>query len=178
RIRDLVLSLRNFSRLDEAEKKQVDIHEGIDSTLLILGNRLKATPERPPIQIERAYGLLPKVECYPSQLNQVIMNLLANAIDAFEEFDSARPFKEVEAAPNVITISTEKVEETSIKIEIVDNGPGIPSEVQARLFDPFFTTKAVGKGTGLGLSISHEIIVQKHGGHLSCLSEVGQGARF
>ncbi|MEL7141897.1 MAG: ATP-binding protein [Cyanobacteria bacterium J06554_3] len=178
RIRDLVLSLRNFSRLDEAEKKQVDIHEGIDSTLLILGNRLKATPERPPIQIERAYGLLPKVECYPSQLNQVIMNLLANAIDAFEEFDSARPFKEVEAAPNVITISTERVEETSIKIEIVDNGPGIPSEVQARLFDPFFTTKAVGKGTGLGLSISHEIIVQKHGGHLSCLSEVGQGARF
>ncbi|MEL6880613.1 MAG: ATP-binding protein, partial [Cyanobacteria bacterium J06607_10] len=178
RIRDLVLSLRNFSRLDEAEKKQVDIHEGIDSTLLILGNRLKATPERPPIQIERAYGLLPKVECYPSQLNQVIMNLLANAIDAFEEFDRARPFKEVEAAPNVITISTERVEETSIKIEIVDNGPGIPSEVQARLFDPFFTTKAVGKGTGLGLSISHEIIVQKHGGHLSCLSEVGQGARF
>lgn len=178
RIRDLVLSLRNFSRLDEADKKRVDIHEGIESTLLILGNRLKATPQRPAIQIVREYGVLPQVECYPSQLNQVMMNLLANAIDAFEELNAERSHEEIKTVPNVITISTAVVEGLGLKIEIADNGPGIPLEVQPKLFDPFFTTKVVGKGTGLGLSISHEIIVQKHGGRISCLSEVGQGTRF
>ncbi|MEG4012863.1 MULTISPECIES: PAS domain S-box protein [unclassified Microcoleus] len=175
RIRDIVLSLRTFSRLDEAEMKQVDIHEGIESTLLILQSRLKNKPDRPPINIVKEYGNLPLVECYPGQLNQVFMNLLTNAIDAVEmENDNfARTGKNL-----TITIRTEVTENNCVAMRITDSGPGMSEDVQQRLFDPFFTTKPVGKGTGLGLAISHSIVVEKHGGQLSCNSVVGEGAEF
>lgn len=170
RIRKIVLSLRNLSRQDESEMKTVDIHEGINSALLILESRLKPRGKHSRIQIVKDYGNLPLVECYPSQLNQVFMNILANAIDVVEN----------QKKPGIITIHTELKEGemgTQVVIRIQDNGPGISEEVRARLFDPFFTTKAVGKGTGLGLSISYQII-EKHGGTLKCLSEPGQGAIF
>jgi two-component system, NtrC family, sensor kinase len=175
RIREIVLSLRNFSRLDESEMKAVNIHEGIDSTLMILQNRLKWSGDCTTIQIIKNYGNLPKVECYAGQLNQVFMNLLVNAIDAFEEsfekslFDSQHQPK--------ITIQT-KVNANVISIAIADNGPGISEALQSRLFDPFFTTKPVGKGTGMGLSISYQIITERHGGRLTCQSRSGQGTTF
>ncbi len=166
RIRKIVLSLRNFSRQDESEMKPVDIHEGIDSALLILESRLKPRGKHSGIRIVKEYGNLPLVECYASQLNQVFMNILANALDAVEN----------QKKPGIITIHTE-VSDSEVVIRISDNGPGMSEEVRARLFDPFFTTKSVGKGTGLGLSISHQII-EKHGGVLKCLSQPGQGAIF
>ncbi|MBW4569207.1 MAG: PAS domain-containing protein [Tolypothrix carrinoi HA7290-LM1] len=175
RIREIVLSLRNFSRLDEAEFKQVNIHEGIESTLMILHNRLKAKPEHPEISVIKEYGKLPAVECYPGQLNQVFMNIFANSIDALEE--SFVKNKEQKINPQ-ICISTEVVNSNWIAIRIADNGQGIPPEILSKLFDPFFTTKDVGKGTGLGLSISYQIVVDKHGGKLSCHSILGQGAEF
>ncbi|MDC0833040.1 ATP-binding protein [Geitlerinema sp. CS-897] len=178
RIREIVKSLRIFSRFDEAEIKEVDLHEGIDSTLMILFNRLKAKPDRPAIEVVKHYGQLPKLECYPGQLNQVLMNLLSNAIDAVEENNKQRSYGEIQNDPNQIDIYTELENPDSIKIRIADNGLGIPSEIQDQLFNPFFTTKEVGKGTGLGLSISHQIIVEKHGGTLRCRSEVGRGAEF
>lgn len=169
RIRQLVLSLRNFSRLDESACKTVDIHEGVHSTLLILQHRLKANGQRPEIKIVHDFDDLPQVECYPSQLNQVIMNLIANAIDALEE-----------ACPNepAITIRSAKIGEDAIQIAIADNGTGIPETIQHNLFDPFFTTKPVGEGTGLGLSISHQIITERHGGKIECHSTVGKGTEF
>lgn len=175
RIRDIVLSLRTFSRLDEAEMKQVDIHEGIESTLMILQNRLKNKPERPPINIIKEYGNLPLVECYPGQLNQVFMNLLTNAIDAVEmEMNKPEP-----ADKNLaITIRTELTENNCVAMRIADTGPGMSEHVKRRLFDPFFTTKPIGKGTGLGLAISHSIVVEKHGGELSCNSVLGEGSEF
>ncbi|MDJ1176730.1 PAS domain S-box protein [Roseofilum capinflatum] len=169
RIREIVLSLRNFSRLDEAEMKKVDLHEGIDSTLMILQNRLKAKGDRPGVEVSKNYGQLPKINCYPGQLNQVFMNLLSNAIDALEEHSIPEP---------KITITTELINNNQAIIRLADNGPGVPEKVRQRLFDPFFTTKPVGKGTGLGLAISYQIIVEKHQGQLSCISEVGQGATF
>ncbi|MGI2904603.1 PAS domain S-box protein [Tolypothrix sp. VBCCA 56010] len=175
RIREIVLSLRNFSRLDEAEFKRVNIHEGIESTLMILHNRLKAKPEHPEISVIKEYGKLPSVECYPGQLNQVFMNIFANSIDALEE--SFVKNKEQKINPQ-ICISTEVVNGNWIAIRIADNGQGIPPEILSKLFDPFFTTKDVGKGTGLGLSISYQIVVDKHGGKLSCHSILGQGAEF
>lgn len=175
RIREIVLSLRNFSRLDEAEFKRVNIHEGIESTLMILHNRLKAKPEHPEISVIKEYGKLPAVECYPGQLNQVFMNIFANSIDALEE--SFVKNKEQKINPQ-ICISTEVVNGNWIVIRIADNGQGIPPEILSKLFDPFFTTKDVGKGTGLGLSISYQIVVHKHGGKLSCHSILGQGAEF
>jgi signal transduction histidine kinase len=177
RIRDIVLSLRNFSRLDEVGCKSADIHEGIDNTLMILQHRLKSTPERPEIQIIQEYGQLPLVECYAGQINQVVMNLLSNAIDALEESNNGRTFAEIQSNPNTIWIHTSPIED-GIQIAIADNGGGIPPEVQSRLFDPFFTTKPVGKGTGLGLSISHQIITEKHGGRLWCDSTLGEGSKF
>ncbi|MEP0752154.1 PAS domain S-box protein [Trichocoleus sp. Lan] len=173
RIRQIVLSLRNFSRLDEAAMKAVDIHEGIDSTLLILQNRLRAAPNYPSIEIVKEYGNLPLVECYAGQLNQVFMNLLNNGIDALE----------TQPEPRIITIRTEvgrgkSLPDPYVLIRIADNGPGMTEPVKARLFDPFFTTKPVGKGTGLGLSISYQIVVEKHGGTLKCVSKPGQGAEF
>ncbi|MBE9060603.1 response regulator [cf. Phormidesmis sp. LEGE 11477] len=175
RIRDIVLSLRNFSRLDEAEVKAVDIHEGIDSTLLILESRLKSQSERPNITVVKDYGSLPAVKCYPGQLNQVCMNILSNAIDALEE--QARKSTDSDWNPT-ITIKTELVRDDSVSIHIVDNGPGIPDVLREKIFDPFFTTKPAGKGTGLGMSISHEIVVGKHQGMLTCSPIIPQGTRF
>ena len=172
RIYKIVLSLRNFSRLDEADFKAVDIHDGIDSTLMILGNQLKASSEHSEIQVIKEYGDIPRVECYPSQLNQVFMNILANAIDAFEE----KPENQ-KANDNQITISTCKVD-NFVKIIIADNASGIPPEIHGNIFDPFFTTKEVGKGTGLGLSISYEIVKDKHAGKLSFDSTPSEGTKF
>jgi signal transduction histidine kinase len=169
RIRDIVLSLRNFSRLDQAEVKPVDIHEGIDSTLLILGHRLKKNQKFPGVEIIKDYGNLPLVECYPSQLNQVFMNLLVNAIDALETGNNKA---------NWIRISTECIDAETVTIRIADNGSGISCEILTKLFDPFFTTKPVGKGTGLGLSISYQIITERHGGKLRCESMPDQGSEF
>lgn len=181
RIREIVLSLRNFSRLDEAEMKRVSVHDGIDSTLLILQNRLKASPGHPGIEVIKEYGRLPLIECYAGQLNQVFMNILSNAIDALDQYNQRRSPEEIEANPATITIHTEAQPQATpptVIIQIRDNGPGIPPEHQTRLFDPFFTTKPVGKGTGLGLSISYQIVVEKHHGVLKCNSEPGKGAEF
>ncbi|TVU53435.1 MAG: PAS domain S-box protein [Arthrospira sp. PLM2.Bin9] len=174
RIQEIVTSLRNFSRLDEAKMKAVDLHEGIESTLLILQNRLKAKAQQGETTIIRDYGQLPRVECHASQINQVFMNLISNAIDALEN----RP------APREITIRTRlevaEYEENMdmVVVEISDNGPGIPESVRQQIFNPFFTTKPVGKGTGLGLAISHQIVVEKHGGKIEGISELGKGTRF
>jgi signal transduction histidine kinase len=179
RIRGIVLSLRNFSRLDEAEMKAVDIHEGIESTLLILHGRLKSKNNTiPATKVIKQYANLPPVECYPAQLNQVFMNLLCNAIDTLDERSSKRSPQELAANPNTITITTEVANNNRVVIRIADNGPGIENAVKKHLFKPFFTTKPVGKGTGLGLSISHQIVVEKHGGAMWCQSEPGQGAEF
>ncbi len=183
RIREIVKSLRIFSRLDESDMKQVDIHAGIDSTLMILQNRLKKSQERGTIAIERKYGKLPLVECYAGQLNQVFMNILSNGIDALDEYNARRSPAEKRAEPSRITITTEQYQSAVdlpgwVTVRITDNGPGIPVKVKERLFEPFFTTKEVGKGTGLGLSISHSIVVEKHGGKLTCFSEEGQGTEF
>jgi len=178
RIRQIVLSLRNFSRMDEAEVKAVDIHEGIDSTLLILQHRLKANAHRPEIGVIKDYGDLPGVECYPGQLNQVVMNILANAIDALDEASVNRTYQDMQTNPNQIFIRTVVNESQSVQITIADNGPGIPDAIQPRIFDPFFTTKPVGKGTGMGMSISYQIITEKHQGKLLCFSEVGIGTEF
>ncbi|WP_333294419.1 PAS domain-containing sensor histidine kinase [Microcoleus sp. CZ3-B4] len=177
RIRDLVVSLRNFSRLDESQMKLVDIHEGIESTLLILQHRIKANVVRPAIEIIKEYGNFPPVECYVGQLNQVFMNLLGNALDALEEYNSSHSSQEIYSRHNRIRISTSANSDT-VTIRIADNGMGINQEVIGKLFDPFFTTKPVGKGTGLGLSISYQIIVEKHRGKLQCISAPGEGAEF
>ncbi len=170
RIRQIVTSLRIFSRMDEAEYKAVDIHEGIESTLMILQNRLKAKPDHPEIKIIKEYGNLPLIECYAGQLNQVFMNLLSNAIDAIEEGEIGRSIQEIKQSPSSIFIRTEISQMGQLIVQIIDSGKGIPPEVQKRLFEPFFTTKPIGKGTGLGLAISYEIITQKHGGSLECIS--------
>ncbi|WP_264324649.1 ATP-binding protein [Romeriopsis navalis] len=179
RIRHIVLSLRNFSRMDESAFKAVDIHEGIDSTLLILQHRLKASSERAAIELIREYSDLPLVECYAGQLNQVFMNILANAIDALEELAQQRATQGNQDQPIQITVRTALVDDgQSVQITIADNGIGIPPEVQARIFDPFFTTKPVGKGTGMGMSISYQLVTEKHHGRLTCVSTPGQGAKF
>ncbi|MCX7596657.1 MAG: ATP-binding protein, partial [Fischerella sp.] len=178
RIRNIVLSLRNFSRMDEAEFKIVDIHEGIESTLLILQHRLKDRPEHPEIEIIRDYGNLPPVECYPGQLNQVFMNILVNAIDALDEVNTKRSDRQIEENPGQITIRTSVIDSQWIEIAIADNGPGMPKQVKNRIFDPFFTTKPVGKGTGMGMAISYQIITEKHGGKLECFSTPGKGTEF
>lgn len=178
RIRQIVLSLRNFSRLDEAEYKAVDIHEGIDSTLLILENRLKAKPDFLGIEIIKEYGNLPLVECYAGQLNQVFMNILTNAIDALESRDEQRTQQEIQQCPSLIRIRTEITDEHQIAITIADNGLGIPEEIKQFIFDPFFTTKPIGKGTGMGMSISYQIVTKNHHGILECISSRNQGAAF
>ncbi len=188
RIRQIVLSLRNFARHDESEMKRVDIHEGLDSTLKLLQNRLKGSDGKAGIQVIQGYGDLPAVECYAGLLNQVFMNLLSNAIDALENHPD----------PRIITIRTElamrdfamnyggsmlQTEQSLIPnpyiiIRIADNGPGMTEDVCRRLFDPFFTTKPLGKNKGLGLSISYQIVVEKHGGGLHCVSSPGEGTEF
>ncbi|OUL29850.1 ATPase [Nostoc sp. T09] len=183
RIHQIVLSLRNFSRTDEAELKAVDIHEGLDSTLLILGHRFKNNRERPAIEIVKEYAALPLVECYPAQLNQVVMNILSNSVDALEEKYKTVQEKYLKSSktrpeiPLTIWINTQIVNH-QIVIRIADNGLGIPEEVRSHIFEPFFTTKELGKGTGLGLSISYQIIVEKHHGQIRCSSKLGEGTEF
>lgn len=168
RIREIVKSLRTFSRLDESEAKAVNIHDGIDSTLTILQSRLKAKPNCSAIEVIRDYAPLPEIDCYPGQLNQVFMNVLSNAIDAIEGTDR----------PGCIAIFTEQLDDEKIAISISDNGLGIDEATRTKLFDPFFTTKPIGKGTGLGLSISYQIVVDKHGGAIRCDSLPGTGTTF
>jgi PAS domain S-box-containing protein len=174
RIQQIVLSLRNFSRLDEKDRKVVDIHEGIESTLVMLQHRLKENPKHRPIQVIKEYGKLPRIECYPAQLNQVFMNLLSNAIDAVEQSPADSNGEVIQE----IRIATEVISENSVCVRITDSGIGINPEVQSKIFDPFFTTKDVGSGTGLGLSISYQIVKDKHGGELRCDSEFGRGTEF
>ena len=192
RIQGIVQSLHKFSRSDEAGSKYVDIHEGIDSTLMILQSRLKATHNRPEIQIEKIYADLPEVECYAGQLNQVFMNLLTNAIDALEEdaqtngtwqvINDKPQWMRENGKISKLRIQTGIQKENQkcdrLIIKISDNAKGIPEELRNRLFDLFFTTKPVGKGTGLGLSIAYQIITENHGGKLSFTSEVGKGTEF
>lgn len=178
RIQKIVLSLRNFSRMDEANLKPVDIHDGIDSTLMILQSRFKAKAEYPELQIVKEYGNLPAVECYAGQLNQVFMNIISNAIDAIEENYLNLPPAEIAHNPGKIKIRTEVEKNGYIKVVIADNAKGMSPEVQKRLFDPFFTTKPIGKGTGMGLSISFQVITEIHNGSLSCNSELGKGTEF
>ncbi|WP_008308808.1 PAS domain-containing protein [Leptolyngbya sp. PCC 6406] len=173
RIKNIVASLRNFSRMDEAEIKPVDIHDGLNSTLMILQHRLKANGDRAEIAIQKEYGELPLVECYAGQLNQVFMNLISNAIDALEgAIETGSP------CDPMITIRTAVVDADCIRITIADNGPGIPADRQKRIFEPFYTTKPVGKGTGIGLSISYQIIRDRHHGTLECQSSPGHGTQF
>lgn len=177
RIRQIVLTLRNFSRVDEAEFKAVDIHEGIDSTLLILQHRLKAKSDHSEITVVKKYDKLPLIECYPGQLNQVFMNILANAIDALEEITLTQPSHQPQTY-GCITISTLRVDPNRIQIAIADNGIGMTEATRQHIFNPFFTTKPIGKGTGMGMSISHQIITEKHGGRLECHSAPGNGTEF
>jgi two-component system NtrC family sensor kinase len=178
RIFGIVKSLRIFSRHDEAEMKLADIHEGIESTLMILQSRLNAKPGLWNIQVIKEYGNLPKIECYPGQLNQVFMNIIANAIDAFEEDSHSESIAANEANPRIIKISTKLLDSEVVQIRISNNGPEITEPVMKQLFNPFFTTKPVGKGTGLGLSIGYQIITVRHQGELQCISAPGQGAEF
>ncbi|MEG5139437.1 MULTISPECIES: trifunctional serine/threonine-protein kinase/ATP-binding protein/sensor histidine kinase [unclassified Microcoleus] len=179
RIRNISTSLRSFSRSDTANKVSANIHEGIDSTLLILQYRLKAKDTRPAIKIIKEYGNIPPVKCYFGQLNQVFMNLLSNAIECFDESNQGRTYAEIQALPNTIAIITHVSQDNnSVVITIKDNGAGMSPQVQAKIFDHLFTTKGVGKGTGLGLSISRQIVEETHGGKLSCESVLGAGAAF
>ena len=187
RIRRIVESLRNFSRLDEAELKSVDLHEGLESTLMMLGHRLEQSGDRPGITIIKNYAQLPLVRCYAAQLNQVFMNLLTNAIDALESqsrHPHSRPNSHDEGAiapeppAPTIWINTAQPTEHTVTLSIADNGPGMTPELQQQAFNPFFTTKEVGYGTGLGLSISYQIVVEGHGGTLDCQSLPGIGTTF
>ena len=173
RIRRVVQSLRTFSRVDEAERKRVDLHEGIESTLIMLQHRLEPKPDMPEIKVIREYGEFSKIECYAGQLNQVFLNIITNGIDALEEAIATG-----ECSTPQIIIQTEVLEGDRISICIRDNGPGISESVQKRMFDPFFTTKPVGKGTGIGMSICDRIITHLHGGELQCISQPGEGAMF
>ncbi len=202
RVRDIVLSLRNFCRLDEAQMKQVNIHDGINNTIMLLQSQLKGKPGQEAIAIYKKYSDLPLVQCYPGQLNQVFMNILVNAIYAIIEWNKHENSDEKShnnsqvgetkdsdtntkssvsnstSSIPAIRISTELIEGEKVIIRIYDSGPGMTEDVRKRLFDPFFTTKPVGKGTGLGLSISYEIVVNQHGGELKCFSEPGKGTEF
>ncbi|MBD2166264.1 AAA family ATPase [Calothrix membranacea FACHB-236] len=177
RLQNISTSLRTFSRADQDYKVPFNIHEGIDSTILILKHRLKANDKRPAIEVTTNYGDLPLVECFPGQLNQVFMNILANAIDALDESNQGRKFAEIQANPNRITITT-SVEGKNVMIAIADNGKGMNASVKDKIFDHLFTTKAVGKGTGLGLAIARQIVEETHGGKLKCDSALGEGTEF
>ena len=177
RISYISQSLRTFSRSDHENPIELQIRDGIDSTILLLQHRLKANSQRPAVQIIRDYADLPKVPCYPGQLNQVFMNLLANAIDAVEESNQGRNYREIADRANQIWITTE-LRTDKVAIRIRDNGIGMSQSVQEEMFNPSFTTKPVGKGTGLGLAIAHQIIVEKHGGSLTCNSTPGEGTEF
>ncbi|WP_414752196.1 response regulator [Anabaena sp. CCY 9910] len=189
RIRDISRSLRIFSRSDTEKKIQFDIHEGIDSTILILKHRLKGSENHPDIEIKRDYGVIPQVNCFPGQLNQVFMNILANAIDALEESFSNNYYSVIDSkitvnqemmaeTPQIVIQTILSEDESCALIKIKDNGIGMPQPIKERIFDNLFTTKPVGKGTGLGLSIARQIIIQKHGGKLEVNSEPGRGSEF
>ena len=173
RIHLIVQALKNFARLDEAEEKTVDIHEGIESTLLLLSHRLEATSNRPKIKVVKDLGTVPKVHCFPGLLNQALMNLMGNAIDALDDSMTNTSFKQPK-----LELRTKLIDPNRIMIWISDNGSGMPPEIQERIFDPFFTTKEVGEGTGMGLAISYQVIVEKHGGQLECISVLGKGTEF
>lgn len=183
RISNIVISLQNFSRLAQSKSKRVDIHEGIDNTLVLLQHRLKEQSNRPEIQVIKEYGQLPKVECFPDRINQVFMSILCNAIDAIEEslvISQKSLVKEKRQRTNdkgIIRICSYVIE-SRVVISIADNGFGISTEILPKIFDPFFTTKPPGKGTGLGLSLSYKIVVEGHGGQIRCDSVVGRGAEF
>lgn len=177
RIVSISRSLSTFSRADTDRKQAFNLHDGIDSTILILRHRLKANEHRPEIQVLMDYGTLPLVECFPGQLNQVFMNILANAIDAIDESNQGRSFSELEAHPNCIKIQT-ALAVNHVQIAICDNGCGMSQEVQLRIFDHLYTTKTVGKGTGLGLAIAQQIIEEKHGGTIEVNSELSKGTTF
>ncbi|MHC5675572.1 ATP-binding sensor histidine kinase [Nostoc sp.] len=177
RLENISTSLRTFSRADKDYKVPFNIHEGLDSTILILKHRLKANEQRPAIEVITDYGNLPQVECFPGQLNQVFMNILSNAIDALDESNTGRSFKEIKDNPNRITIKTSLVNE-GVKIAIADNGKGMSEDIKQKIFDHLFTTKAVGKGTGLGLAIARQIVEETHGGKLSFNSVLGEGTEF
>ncbi|WP_377477131.1 MAG: PAS domain S-box protein [Microcoleus anatoxicus] len=186
RISQIVQSLRNFSRNDNSEMKPINLHEGIDSTLLILNHRLKGKGETPPIKIVKEYGDLPAVECFSGPINQVFMNILSNAIDALDDWNQQRGLAESRGNPSQIKISTKLMDTVGdrfpapnfAEITITDSGPGMSEQVKQHIFDSFFTTKPIGKGTGMGLSISHQIVVEKHQGELDCISELGKGTTF
>jgi hypothetical protein len=184
RIQSIVSALQNFSRMDESEVKFADVHEGIDSTLMILSQRLNRTDGKLPIVVVKNYIDLPEINCYAGQLNQVFMNVLLNALDALDERDHQRSIEEIQQYPSQITITTSLLKiaegygQQMVQIQIRDNGVGIPKTVRDRIFDPFFTTKPVGQGTGMGLAISYQVITEKHNGRLTCESEPGQGTEF
>ncbi len=177
RLKNISTSLRTFSRADKDYKVSFNIHEGIDSTILILKHRLKANDQRPAIEVLTDYGNLPQVECFPGQLNQVFMNILANAIDALDESNDGLCFEAIKSNPNRITVKT-SVENNQVKISIADNGKGMSEDVKNRIFEHLFTTKAVGKGTGLGLAIAKQIVEEIHGGKLNCNSVLAEGTEF
>ncbi len=177
RITAISNSLRTFSRADTEYKVSANLHDGIDSTILILKYRLKANEYRPDIEVIQDYGYLPSIYCFPGQLNQVFMNILANAIDMFDEMAHTKSFAELKATPQQITIRT-TIDANQVQIEIFDNGKGMTEEVKAQIFDHLFTTKGVGKGTGLGLAIAKQIVVDKHGGSLEVQSTLGEGTKF
>jgi signal transduction histidine kinase len=176
RIKAISRSLRTFSRADQEQKQKFDLHEGLDSTVLILQHRLKANEQRPTIEVITSYDLLPEVECFPGQINQVFMNILANAIDALEESNYERSYADIKAQPNRITIRT-IIEDSYVQVAIADNGSGMSEAVRTQIFDHLFTTKTVGRGTGLGLAIAQQII-KNHGGSIMVHSEVDRGTEF
>ncbi len=179
RIRNISNSLRTFSRADSENKIIFNIHDGIDSTILILKHRLKANENRPAIEVNTEYGKFPQIFCFPGQLNQVFMNIIANAIDALEELNHGRSFVEIQQSPNIIKIKTHISDDSQhVMVNIQDNGKGMTDSVKQRIFDHLFTTKAVGKGTGLGLAIARQIIIEKHGGSIVVNSHLGQGTEF
>ena len=178
-ISGITKALRIFSRADNTEqKKSFDVHAGLDSALMILRYQLKANENRPDIKVFKDYGKLPKIACYPGKLNQVFMNVLANAVDAFEEKNTGLSYKEIGANPNQITIRTFLLKDQMVQVDIEDNGPGIPETVQGQIFEQGFTTKEAGKGTGLGMAIAQQIIETDHGGSIKLQSSIGQGSTF
>ncbi|MEM6450365.1 MAG: ATP-binding protein [Cyanobacteria bacterium P01_D01_bin.105] len=179
RIKSISTSLRTFSRADMEKKVKTDLHAGLDSTILILKYRLKANEHRPEIVIKKNYGTLPEIECFPGQLNQVFMNILANAIDMFDEMAQQTTFENLKHNPQKITIQTGiSAPQTAVEVRISDNGKGMSQEVKSRIFENLFTTKAVGKGTGLGMAITHEIITETHSGEIIVETTLGQGSTF
>jgi signal transduction histidine kinase len=178
-LKNISRSVRNFARADQPGKVNINLHDGIETALMILSFRLKAAPSRPAIQIHRQYGELPLVTAYPTQMNQVFLNILVNAIDALEEANEGREYLEIEAHPNQIWITTQyHAEQSVVQVKIRDNGGGVPESIQEQVFDNLFTTKSRDRGTGIGLFISRQIVEESHQGHLHFTSALGEGTEF